>query len=116
MRFGQITRMKESTLKKFLRLPKFEEHLDLHRMDCQSSHGDLSSYRFAQEQLAAIPPEKMRPAPLLNGRDLIALGYVPGPRFKEILTAVEDAQLEGRLQSKPDAMHLVQSEFPLRQA
>src|SRR5437899_12145891 len=67
MRFGQITRMKESTLKKFLRLPKFEEHLDLHRMDCQSSHGDLSSYRFAQEQLAAIPPEKMRPAPLLNG-------------------------------------------------
>jgi len=113
MRFGQITRMKESTLKKFLRLPKFDEHLDLHRMDCQSSHGDLSSYRFAQEQLAAIPPEKMRPAPLLTGRDLIAAGYVPGPRFKEILSAVEDAQLEGRLQSKPDAMNLVQSEFPL---
>jgi poly(A) polymerase len=112
MRFGQITLMKESTLKKFLRMPKFEEHLDLHRMDCQSSHGDLSSYRFAQEQLAAIPPEKMRPAPLLTGDDLIAAGYVPGPRFKEILSTVEDAQLEGRLQSKADAMDLVMSEFP----
>jgi len=113
MRFGQITRMKESTLKKFLRLPKFEEHLDLHRMDCQSSHGDLSSYRFVQEQLAATPPEKMRPAPLLTGRDLIALGYVPGPRFKEILSAVEDAQLEGRLQSNEEAMAFVAREFPL---
>ena len=112
MRFGQITLMKESTLKKFLRMSKFEEHLDLHRMDCQSSHGDLSSYRFAQEQLAVIPPEKMRPAPLLTGDDLIAAGYVPGPRFKKILSTVEDAQLEGRLQSKEDAMDLVMSEFP----
>ncbi len=112
MRFGQITLMKESTLKKFLRMPRFEEHLDLHRMDCQASHGDLSSYRFANEQLAAIPPEKMRPAPLVTGDDLIAAGYTPGPRFKEILSAVEDGQLEGRLQSKDDAMQLVAREFP----
>jgi len=112
MRFGQITLMKESTLKKFLRMPSFEEHLDLHRMDCQASHGDLSSYRFAKEQLAAIPPEKMRPAPLLTGDDLIAAGYTPGPLFKEILSAVEDGQLEGRLQSKDEAMQLVAREFP----
>jgi poly(A) polymerase len=112
MRFGQITLMKESTLKKFLRMPRFEEHLDLHRMDCQSSHGDLSSYRFAKEQLASIPPEKMRPAPLVTGDDLIAAGYAPGPRFKEILSAVEDAQLEGRLRSKEDAMQLIGKEFP----
>ncbi len=112
MRFGQITLMKESTLKKFLRMPKFDEHLDLHRMDCQASHGDLSSYRFAQEQLAAIPPEKMRPAPLVTGSDLIAAGYVPGPRFKEILSTVEDGQLEGRLQSKEEAMEFVTQEFP----
>jgi poly(A) polymerase len=112
MRFGQITLMKESTLKKFLRLPRFEEHLDLHRMDCQASHGDLSSYGFAKEQLAAIPPEKMRPAPLVTGHDLIAAGYTPGPRFKEILSVVEDGQLEGRLQSKDEAMQLIAREFP----
>ena len=112
MRFGQITLMKESTLKKFLRMPRFEEHLDLHRMDCQASHGDLSSYGFAKEQLAVIPPEKMRPAPLVTGHDLIAAGYTPGPRFKEILSAVEDGQLEGRLQSKDEAMQLVAREFP----
>jgi poly(A) polymerase len=112
MRFGQITLMKESTLKKFLRMPKFEEHLDLHRMDCQSSHGDLSSYRFAQQKLAAIPPENMRPAPLVTGDDLIAAGYTPGPRFKEILSAVEDAQLEGRLQSTHDALEWIAHEFP----
>jgi poly(A) polymerase len=112
MRFGQITLMKESTLKKFLRIPRFEEHLDLHRMDCQASHGDLSSYRFAKDQLAAIPPENMRPAPLVTGYDLIAAGYAPGPRFKEILSAVEDGQLEGRLQSRDEAMQLVAREFP----
>jgi poly(A) polymerase len=112
MRFGQIKLMKESTLKKFLRMPKFEEHLDLHRMDCEASHGDLSSYGFAKEQLTVIPPEKMRPAPLVTGDDLIAVGYTPGPRFKEILSAVEDGQLEGRLQSKEEAMQLVAREFP----
>ncbi len=113
MRFGQITLMKESTLKKFLRMPRFEEHLDLHRMDCQASHGDLTSYGFAKEKLASIPLEKMRPAPLVTGNDLIAAGYAPGPRFKEILSAVEDGQLEGRLQSKEEAMELVAREFPL---
>jgi poly(A) polymerase len=112
MRFGQITLMKESTLKKFLRMPKFEEHLDLHRMDCQASHGDLSSYGFAKGKLASIPPEKMRPAPLVTGNDLIAAGYAPGPRFKEILSAVEDGQLEGRLQTKEAAMELIAKEFP----
>jgi len=114
MRFGQITLMKESTLKKFLRMPKFEEHLDLHRMDCMASHRILSAYEFAQEKLASIPAEKMRPAPLITGDDLIAAGYAPGPRFKEILSAVEDEQLEGSLLSKEDALTFVASEFPLQ--
>jgi poly(A) polymerase len=112
MRFAHVTQMKESTLKKFLRMPGFEEHLHLHRMDCQSSHGDLTSYTFAKEKLATIPPEKMRPTPLLTGDDLIEAGYVPGPRFKEILAAVEDGQLESRLQSKREAMEFVGREFP----
>ena len=112
MRFAQVDRMKESTLKKFMRLPRFEEHLQLHRIDCQSSHGDLTSYRFVREKLAATPPENMRPKPLLTGYDLIATGYTPGPRFKEILSAVEDCQLEGKLRSKKDAMEFVRREFP----
>lgn len=112
MRFADVTRMKESTLKKFLRLPRFEEHLDLHRMDCTSSHRDLRLYDFAREKFVTLPREAIRPAPLVNGQDLIAMGYAPGPRFKEILTAVEDAQLEGELGSRDAALDFVRSQFP----
>lgn len=113
MRFGAVQRMKQSTLKKFLRLPAFEEHLELHRMDCLSSHGQLDAYEYTQEQLRSLPPEAIRPAPLITGRDLIEAGYEPGPRFKQVLTAVEDAQLEGRLTSREAAMEYVRREFPL---
>ncbi len=112
MRFGDVERMKESTLKKFLRLPRFEEHLELHRLDCQSSHGDLTSYNYIQEKLSSIPPEIMRPQPLIGGDDLIAAGYQPGPRFKQILSTIEDSQLEGRLHSKEEALALVRQLFP----
>jgi poly(A) polymerase len=105
--------MKESTFKKFVRMPRFDEHVELHRLDCQASHGDLTTYHFALERIASIPPEAIRPAPLVSGDDLIAAGYEPGPRFKEILSLVEDAQLEGRLQSKESAMEYVRDEFPL---
>src|SRR4051812_7130467 len=112
MRFADATRMKESTLKKFIRMPRFEEHLDLHRMDCQSSHGDLTSYNFTREKLHSMPAEVVNPAPLITGDDLIAAGYEPGPRFKEILTAIEDDQLEGTLQSKEGARTYVERNFP----
>ncbi len=112
MRFADVQRMKQSTLKKFLRLPAFDEHLELHRIDCLSSHGQLDSYEYSREQLRSLPPEAIRPEPLINGRDLIAAGYEPGPRFKEILTAIEDAQLEGRLTSHDVAMEYVRREFP----
>jgi poly(A) polymerase len=112
MRFAFAPRMKESTFKKFVRMPRFEEHLELHRLDCQGSHGDLRTYNFVRERIAAIPPEIIRPAPLIGGDDLIAAGYEPGPRFKEILSLVEDAQLEGRLQSRESAMEYVRREFP----
>ena len=111
MRFADIQRMKESTLKKFLRLPGFEEHLELHRMDCLSSNGIVESYEYAREKLRTLPPEAIRPEALITGSDLIAAGYEPGPRFKEILGAVEDAQLEGRLASREAAMELVRREF-----
>jgi poly(A) polymerase len=113
MRFGHVTRMKESTLKKFLRMHAFDEHLALHRADSLASHGNLSTYEFVREKLVEIPPEKIRPSPLVTGDDLIAAGYAPGPRFREILEAVEDAQLEGRLLASDAALEFVKREFPL---
>jgi len=113
MRFGVVQQMKESTLKKFLRLPGFDEHLELHRMDCLSSNGIVESYEYAREKLRSIPPDAIRPQPLITGQDLIEAGYEPGPRFKEILGTVEDAQLEGRLASPEAAMDYVRREFPL---
>ncbi len=112
MRFAHATRMKESTLKRFLRLPGFDEHLALHRADCLASHGNLSTYEFIQQKCAEIPAEKMRPSPLVTGDDLIAQGHVPGPKFRKILSAVEDAQLEGRLPSRDAALEFVRREFP----
>jgi poly(A) polymerase len=113
MRFGDVERMKTSTFKKFIRLPRFEHHLALHRLDCESSHRNLRLYNFTREKIKSLPPEEVRPQPLVTGEDLIAAGYSPGPQFKEILAAVEDAQLNGKLPSKHAAMQLVRYEFPL---
>jgi poly(A) polymerase len=112
MRFGHVHRMKQSTLKRFLRMPSFDEHLALHRADALASHGDLSTYEFLQEKRSEIPEEAMKPAPLVTGDDLIAAGHIPGPRFREILSAVEDAQLEGRVSSREEALTFVHREFP----
>ncbi len=111
MRFADVHKMKQSTLKKFLRLPEFEEHLELHRIDCLSSNGITESYEFAREQLRTMPAEAIRPAPLITGKDLIDAGYEPGPRFKEMLETVEDAQLEGRISSREAALELVRRSF-----
>jgi poly(A) polymerase len=114
MRFGDIREMRESTLKRFLRLPHFEEHLALHQLDVTSAHGDLSLYDFAREHYLAEPAPDLRPAPLLTGRDLIAAGYKPSPQFKAMLTLAEDAQLEGSIASSEEALALVQAAYPLR--
>ena len=116
MRFADVQRMKDSTFKKFVRMPRFDEHLELHRIDCEASHGDLSLYEFTRQKRATMPASVMRPDPLITGDDLIAAGYKPGPRFKDILSAVEDAQLEGRLQTKDQAMNLVSREFPVAES
>lgn len=111
MRFGDVERMKASTLKRFFRLERFEEHLALHQMDCMAASGNLDNWNFARERFAAMPEEAVRPAPLVTGRELIAAGYEPGPRFKEILHAVEDAQLEGAIATPEEAMALVRERF-----
>ena len=112
MRFKDVERMKPATLKRFLRMPEFDEHMELHRMDCLASHGDLGLYEYATEKLRTIPPEEIRPEPLITGDDLIHLGYAPGPRFKEILARVEDAQLEGKIHSREEAVEFVTRDFP----
>jgi poly(A) polymerase len=112
MRFGQALQMNQSTLKRFLRMPRFDEHLELHRLDCLSSNRILTAYEFIRNKLAETPPEVMRPTPLLTGDDLIAAGYKPGPRFKEILSTVEDGQLEGTLTTKEEALQFAGENFP----
>jgi len=112
MRFADAMKMSESTLKKFLRLPSFDDHLALHRADCLASNRNLRTFEFIQQKQAEIPLETMRPRPLVTGDDLIAAGHSPGPKFREILDAVEDAQLEGRLPSREAALEFVQREFP----
>jgi len=84
----------------------------LHRVDCLSSHRDLSLYEFTREKLAHTPPQEIRPSPLITGDDLIAAGYQPGPQFKQILSALEDLQLEGKLHAADEAMAWVRREFP----
>ena len=115
MRFKDFPQMKRSTQLRFIRMEGFEEHLELHRLDCLSSHGDLTNYEMARTMLQETPPEEVKPIPLLRGDDLIAQGYDPGPKFKTILQAVEDAQLEGRIHDRPEALRLVNEQFPVNQ-
>ena len=116
MRFGAVDQMRKSTLKRFVRLPHFEEHMELHRLDCLSSHRNLDSYGAVQTFLAETPEEQVRPQRVLTGTDLSEMGYIPGPVFSEILRAVEDAQLEGQIASKEEAEEFVRKKFALKRA
>jgi poly(A) polymerase len=109
LRFKDVHEMRTATLKRFVRLPRFEEHLELHRLDCLASHGSLDAYTFVQRFLVETPPEKVYPPKLITGDDLKSMGLVPGPQFREILLAVEEAQLEGRLQDRESALQFARS-------
>ena len=111
MKFGAVEEMRTSTLKKFVRLPRFEEHLALHRLDCLASHGHFDSYEFVRRFLAETPPERVRPERLLTGDDLQDMGFRPGPLFSEILGALEDAQLEGEIKTRAEAERFVLERF-----
>jgi len=111
LRQVQAPRMRLSTLKRFLREDGIEELLELARIDALSSNGDLSYYHFCQERRDALKEEQIRPEPLVRGGDLIELGFTPGPRFKEILRQVEDAQLGGELCSRAEAIEWIKTKF-----
>ncbi|MGH9325974.1 MAG: CCA tRNA nucleotidyltransferase [Terriglobia bacterium] len=112
LRFKDLPQMKRSTQLRFLRMEGFDEHLELHRLDCLASHGNLANYELAHQLLKQTPEEKFRPTRLLDGDDLIALGYIPGPMFRTILRAIEDAQLEGFISTRADALRLLRERFP----
>jgi len=111
MKFAAVEEMRISTLKKFVRLPHFEEHLALHRLDCLSSHRHLDSYEFVKRFLEVTPPEQVRPERLLTGDDLQEMGFRPGPLFAQILRALEDGQLEGQIKTRKEAEEYVLSNF-----
>ncbi len=111
MDWMHVQEMRPSTLRRFLRLPLFDEHMELHRLDCQSSHRRLGNYDFVQQQRAVLTEADLRPTPLLTGHDLIAAGLTPGPLFSRILDEVETAQLDGRIRTREDALR-----FALEQA
>lgn len=111
MRFKDVGQMRASTLKKFVRLPHFEEHLALHRLDCLASHGRLDAYEFVQQFLRDTPREQVRPARLLTGEDLMRMGYRPGPTFRTMLGALEDAQLEGVVSNRQEAEEFVRRTY-----
>jgi len=111
LRFKDVPQMRLATLKRFVRLPKFEEHLELHRLDCLSSHRNLESYDFVRRFLAETPPEQVRPPRLITGDDLLALGFSPGPDIKLMLGAVEEAQLNGTIHTHEEAMALIRASF-----
>ena len=115
MRFGAVEEMRASTLKKFVRLPRFEEHLALHRLDCLSSHRHLESYEFVKRFLEVTPPEQVRPERLLTGDDLQSMGFRSGPLFARILRSLEDAQLDGQIRTREEAEEHVRRRFAAKE-
>ena len=112
MHVADAPRMRLGRLKRLLREEHFSDLLELHRVDCVASHGDLGAWRFCRQKLEELSEEELRPAPLIDGHRLIEMGYEPGPRFKEILQAAETAQLEQRVATPEAAEAFVRSEFP----
>ncbi len=115
MHFAMLERMREAKRRRFLQDPLFPLHLELHRLDCQSSHRMLHNYHYGLRAWLQEQEREPPPAPLLSGRDLIEMGYRPGPNMGEILEAVEDGQLEGSLKSPEEARAFVEREFPIEE-
>jgi poly(A) polymerase len=113
MVFKDVPKMRVAKLKRFMARPTFVEELELHRVDCASSHGMLDNYEFLKQKREEFANEPIIPPPLVRGEDLIALGLKPGPKFGEILEAVETRQLEGELTSHEEALDWVGREYSL---
>lgn len=113
MVFKDVPKMRVAKLKRFMARPTFGEELELHRVDCASSHGLLDNYEFLKQKREEFANEPIIPPPLVRGEDLIAFGLKPGPKFGEILEAVETRQLEGELTSREEALDWIKREYGL---
>jgi len=111
MRFKDVAQMRQATLKRFVRLPRFAEHLELHRLDCLASHRNLGAYEFVKDFVDRTPPELVRPSKLVTGDDLLGMGFEPGPSVGRILAVVEEAQLNGELADRAGAISFVEKNF-----
>jgi poly(A) polymerase len=109
MKFKDVKQMRLSTLKRFLQLARFTEHLELHRLDCLASHGHMDAYNFVRAKLAELSEEEMRPPRLVTGNDLLREGYKPGRRLGDALAAIETAQLEGEIVTREQALSRARS-------
>jgi poly(A) polymerase len=116
MVFKDVPKMRVAKLKRFMARPTFKEELELHRIDCESSHRMLENYEFLLRKREEFANEPIIPPPLVRGDDLIALGLKPGPKFGEILEAVETRQLEGTLKTREEALDWVKREYSLGRA
>ena len=106
MQFKDVMRMKQSTLKKMMGRETFPTELELHRIDCESSHGDVSNYVYLKQALETMAPEEIHPPKLITGNDLIAMGLRPGKEVGRILEHVSNAQLENVVQTRAEALAL----------
>jgi len=111
MNFMNVTKMRLSTLKKFLARPTLEDELELHRVDCMASHGDISNYDFIRQKQQELPVAEIKPVSLINGKDLIALGFVPGPLFGTIIGEAYDLQLENKLLTREESLEWVKDNY-----
>ncbi len=109
MRFQFVKEMRPAKLKRILARDTFPEELELHRIDCASSHRNMENYEFLKAKAAELPPEVVKPEPLLNGHDLLALGLTPGPMVGQILREIGELQLEERLKSRAEALEFAKS-------
>ena len=112
MVFKDVQNMRTAKLKRFMAREGFAEELELHRVDCQSSHGSLDNYDFLKAKAEEFANEPLIPPPLLTGRDLIALGWKPGPHFGPILETIQTAQLEGTLTTPEEALVWLKQNHP----
>jgi poly(A) polymerase len=113
MVFKDVPNMRVAKLKRFMARPTFKDELELHRVDCASSHAMMDNYEFLLTKKDEFANEPIIPPPLVRGDDLIALGLEPGPKFGEILEAVETRQLEGALRDRKEAIEWVKGEYSL---
>ncbi len=113
MKFMHVTEMRPARLKLFMARPHFDDELALHRVDCLGSHGDLANYDFLKAKQAEYAQAPMIPPRLLTGHDIMQLGHAPGPRLREILEAIQVAQLENELSTREEALAWVQINHPV---